>query len=136
MQLIAYLDFAGNCREAFDFYAQALGGTITMRMTYGESPMAADMPASTHGLVMHSQLTCGAASIMGADNGEPEGAPTKGCVSIHVDEPAEAERLFAALTEGGSVQMPLQETFWAQRFGMFVDRYGKGWMINCARPMP
>jgi PhnB protein len=131
MQFIPYLDFDGQCREAFDFYARVFQGQVTMRMTYGESPMAKEMPPETHGRVMHSQLESGSAVLMGADG--PQNSPNKGCVNIAVDTPAEAERIYAALIEGGSVQMPLQETFWAQRFGMLTDRYGKGWMVNCMK---
>ena len=133
MQFIPYLDFDGQCREAFDFYARVFNGQVTMRMTYGESPMAGEMPPATHGRVMHSQLDSGNAVLMGAD-GPPQHAPNRGCVNIAVDTPAEAERIHAALAEGGSVQMPLQETFWAQRFGMLTDRYGKAWMVNCMKP--
>lgn len=133
MQFIPYLDFDGDCREAFDFYARVFDGRITLRTTYGESPMAKDMPPETHARVMHSQLESQGAVLMGAD-GPPRNASNRGCMNIAVDTPAEAERIYAALGEGGSVQMPLQETFWAQRFGMLTDRYGKGWMINCMKP--
>ena len=133
MQFIAYLDFDGQCREAFDFYARVFNGRITMRMTYGESPMAGEMPPETHGRVMHSQLESGNAILMGAD-GPPHGPPNRCCVNIVVDTPAEAERVFTGLSEGGSVQMPLHETFWAHRFGMLTDRYGKAWMVNCMKP--
>lgn len=133
MQFIPYLDFDGQCREAFDFYARVFNGRVTMRMTYGESPMAGEMPPATHGRVMHSQLDSGNAVLMGAD-GPPQHEPNRGCVNIAVDTPAEAERIYATLVEGGSVQMPLQETFWAQRFGMLTDRYGKAWMVNCVKP--
>lgn len=134
MQFIPYLDFDGQCREAFDFYARVFNGKVTMRMTYGESPMAKDMPPESHGHVMHSQLESGSAVLMGAD-APPHGPPAKGCVNVAVDTPAEAERIYGLLSEGASVQMPLQETFWAQRFAMLTDRYGKGWMINCLKPM-
>ncbi|MFC5577857.1 VOC family protein [Lysobacter niabensis] len=135
MQFIAYLDFDGQCREAFDFYARVFNGRITMRMTYGESPMAGEMPPEAHGRVMHSQLESGSAILMGAD-GPPHGPPSRGCVNIVVDTPAEAEHVFTGLSEGASEQMPLHETFWAHRFGMLTDRYGKGWMVNCMKPAP
>jgi PhnB protein len=133
MQFIPYLDFDGRCKEAFDFYAQVFNGKITMQMTYGESPMANEMPPETHGRVMHTQLESAGATLMGADS-PPHGPPSKGCVNIAVATPAEAERIFAALAEGAAVQMPLQETFWAQRFGMLIDRFGKAWMVNCMKP--
>ena len=132
MQFIAYLDFDGQCREAFDFYARVFNGRITLRMTYGESPMASEMPPETHERVMHSQLESGGAILMGAD-GPPHGPPGRGCVNIVVDTPAEAEHVFTGLSDGANVQMPLHETFWAHRFGMLTDRYGKGWMVNCMK---
>lgn len=132
MQFIPYLDFDGQAREAFDFYAKAFNGKITMRMTYGESPMAAQMPPETHGRVMHSQLETAHSILMGAD-GPPHTTRSTGCVNISLDDPAEAERVFKALSEGGKVDMPIAETFWAQRFGMLTDRYGKAWMVNCLK---
>ena len=133
MQFIPYLDFDGECGKAFDFYAKVFNGTVT-RFTYGESPMAADVPAAAHDRIMHAQLLADGAVLMGAD-GPPRNAPNKGCVNIQIDAPEEAERIFAALSAGGSVQMPIGETFWAHRFGMLTDRYGKGWMVNCTKPM-
>lgn len=135
MRFIPYLDFDGQCREAFDFYARVFNGRITQRFTYGESPMAAQMPPETHARVMHSQLESADTVLMGAD-GPPHSHSNKGCVNIQVDSPAEAERIFADLSDGATVQMPLGETFWAHRFGMLTDRYGKGWMVNCLEPMP
>ena len=136
MRFIPYLDFDGQCREAFDFYAnKVFNAQITMRMTYGESPMANDMPPETHNRVMHSQLEGAGAILMGAD-GPPGNTGHKGCVNIDVDTPAEAERIFTALSEGASIDMPRAETFWAHRFGMLTDRYGKAWMVNCLKPMP
>ena len=135
MQFIAYLDFDGQCRDAFDFYANVFRGVVTMRMTYGDSPMAAQTPPDQRDRVMHSQLDSGGGVLMGAD--APPGTPiSRSCVNAQVTDPAEAERIFAALSDGGAIQMPLQETFWAQRFGLLVDRYGKGWMVNCLKPMP
>jgi len=133
MQFIPYLDFDGQCREAFDFYATVFNGKISMRMTYGESPMAGEMPVETHGRVMHSQLESDGGILMGAD-GPPHSASKKGCVNLPVDTAAEADRIFNALAVGGEVQMPIQETFWAKRFGVLTDRYGKAWMVNCMKP--
>jgi PhnB protein len=134
MQFIPYLAFDGQCKEAFDFYAQVFNGKVT-RFTFGESPMAADMPAAAHSRIMHSELSSDGAVFMGAD-GPPDSHSNKGCVNVQVDSVAEAERIFAALSQGASVQMPLAETFWAHRFGLLTDRYGKGWMVNCRKPMP
>ena len=132
MELVPYLAFNGDCREAFDFYRDALHGEITLRMTYGESPMHGDMPAETHDRIMHVHLVAGGASLMGGDAppGHAVGAAST-CISVNIESPEEAERIFNALSAGGKVDMPIGETFWAQRFGMLTDRYGKPWMVNC-----
>jgi PhnB protein len=134
MQLIAYLNFNGNCREAFDFYREALGGEIVQRFTYGESPMAAETPPDSRDMIMHNQLDAGGATLMGADGPPPhENMAGNTCVNVHVGSIEEAERVYAALSAGGDVQMPLQETFWAHRWAAFTDRYGKPWMVNCMK---
>jgi PhnB protein len=101
-------------------------------MTFGESPISDEMPAELHGLVMHSCLVVGDAMIMGADDPSPETAAANDTttINISVDSAEEAERIWKALLEGGEVKMPLEETFWAHRWGMLVDRYGKPWMVN------
>lgn len=134
MQLVAYLSFPGTAREAMDFYATAFGGKVTQRFTYGESPMADQMPDAARGNVMHSQLEVGTAVIMGADGPPPHDAGST-TVNIMPDTPDEAERVFKALSEGGDVTMPMEETFWAHRFGAVTDKFGKRWMVNCIKPM-
>ncbi|WP_133500820.1 VOC family protein [Cognatilysobacter terrigena] len=141
MQLIAYLAFDGNCREAFEFYRAALGGEFVYVATFGESPMAADMPPETHDRLMHIHLQVGGAALMGSDGGGGEGceastAAGSTTVNISVDTPDEAERIWAKLSEGAQVTMPLAPTFWAQRFGMLKDRFGKPWMVNCPTAQP
>lgn len=136
MQVIPYLSFPGQCREAFQFYARALGGRVGAVMTYGESPVRDQLPAENHHWVMHSQLELPGAVIMGADGPPRQDPPGAGAhINVMVDTPAEAERIFAALLEGGAASMPMQETFWAHRFGMLVDRFGTPWMVNCLKPM-
>ncbi|MGB4074698.1 VOC family protein [Pseudomonas sp.] len=133
MNIHAYLTFDGQCEAAFKHYAECLGGNLQL-MRMGESPEAANVPAQFHDRVMHVCLTVGDQLLMASDTfpGMPyEGI--KGCsVSLQVTSVPEAERLFAALSAGGSVQMALQQTFWATRFAMFTDRFGVAWMINCA----
>ncbi|HET9034060.1 MAG TPA: VOC family protein [Dokdonella sp.] len=133
MQLIPYLMFReGKCREAFAFYAQALRGEIVSTATYGD--MGPDVPEPMRPLVANVHLRVGDASIMGADAMEnPDGQATTS-VNIEVDSIAEAERVFAMMCEGGLIRMPLAETAWSPRFGMFDDRYGQPWMINCRLP--
>lgn len=137
MHINPYLSFDNCCRAAFEFYAKTFRGEIAMIMSQGESPMAEQLPADSRDAIMHAQLQVGDQVLMGAD--APAGCyskPSGGCVTLNVDNVAEAERLFAELGVGGSVQMPIAETFWAQRFGMVTDRYGTPWMINCLKSCP
>ena len=130
-----YLAFDGNCRQAFEFYEACLRGKITFLMTNGESPMASRMPAGEHGRIMHVSLEWNGQTLAGADT--PPGhyrAPQGFHIALNLTDCAEAERIFAALSAGGAVEMPLQQTFWAQRFGMLTDRFGVPWMINCGQP--
>lgn len=138
MKLIPYLMFShGRCREAFDFYAQALGGKVISVAVYGDMPGAdKHLPASAMDKVANVHLVAGGASIMGSDNvmGEETGELRNDTtVNVDVDSIEEAERVFAALSAGGKVEMPLSESPWAVRFGMFTDRYGKPWMVNCMK---
>ncbi len=134
MDLTTYLTFRGDCRAAFELYAEALGGTIEMMMTHGDSPVAAQVPKEWHASIMHARLRVGNGVLMGSDAPpEHQETPQGFSVSLGVATPAEADRVFAKLSEGGTVRMPLQETFWAARFGMFVDRFGIPWMVNCER---
>ena len=133
MQINAYLIFNGNCEEAFRFYAESLHAELSLQR-FGETPGCEDMPASHKDKVMHVRLQKGDAVLMASDNHPDhpyEGL--KGCsVAVSVDEVEEAERIFNALAQGGTVVMPMQETFWAKRFGMLTDRFGVPWMINGA----
>jgi len=138
MQIVSYLFFKNSAAEAFDFYAKCLGGKVTMKVTMGEMPGTENLPAEARNLIAHVRLEAGNAILMGSDWCGPTPDPYPGihgnAVSVSVDEPAEAERLFKALSEAGKVTMPIAETSWALRFGMFTDRYGAPWMINCNRP--
>lgn len=135
MNLQPYLIFDGQCEDAFHFYRQHLGGELTAMMRFDEMPGGEPVPEGAARRIMHARLEVDGFVLMASDNHPDhpyEGI--KGCsISLGVAEVAEAERLFAALSEGGSVQMPLQETFWAARFAMLVDRFGVPWMINCER---
>ncbi|MFS8532496.1 VOC family protein [Sphaerobacter thermophilus] len=132
MKFTPYLNFNGTCAEAFRFYAELLGGEIVESTTFGETPAAAHVPADFQDRVMHAVLAVGDQTIFGSDAPSENYAKPQGAyVALQVDSPAEAERIYQALAEGGTVEMPLAETFWAARFGMLVDRYGTPWMINC-----
>ena len=137
MHINPYLGFNGNCRQAFEAYEKTLRGKITMIMTNGESPMAAEMPAETRAEIMHVRLEVGDQVLMGGDNPTSHKTTPAGfCVAIALDTPEEAERIFNELSKDGQVQMPMQETFWAHRFGMCIDRFLIPWIINCNKPMP
>lgn len=130
-----HLHFQGNCREAFDFYARTLGGKIVFAMTFGESPAREQTPPEVRNQIIHARLEIGSQYLLGCDAPGDRYHPPQGFnVMAAVEQPAEAERIFSTLAQDGSVGMPLQETFWAQRFGMCTDRFGIPWMVNCAKP--
>ena len=136
MQTSPHLHFNGNCREAFDFYAQTFGGKIVFAMTYGEAPGAEKTSAESRNKIIHARIDFGGQFLLGADTpGERYHTPQGFNVMAAVEQPAEAERIFSTLAQGGKVTMPVQETFWAHRFGMCTDRFGTPWMINCAKPL-
>jgi len=132
MQFNPYLTFNGQCEAAFKFYERALGGKIEVMMTHEGSPMEDQVPSEWRKKILHARLLVGDGILMGSD--APPGRyekPQGFSVSVHIATTAEAERVFGALAEKGQVQMPLQQTFWAARFGMLVDQFGTPWMINC-----
>jgi len=135
MQVNPHLAFNGECEAAFRFYGNCLGGKISFLMSYGDSPMAAEVPSDWRNKILHATLEVGSYRITGAD--VPPGQyrrPEGFSVALNVVAAEEAEQVFRRLSEGGTIQVALQETFWAVRFGMVVDRYGIPWMVNCGRP--
>jgi PhnB protein len=136
MQLNPYLTFDGQCEAAFRFYEQALGGTVVAMMTYADTPMAEQSPPEMRGRIAHARLVVGDSVLMGSDGQPGRHERMQGfSVTLNTAEPEEAERVFNALEAGGTVTMPIQETFWARRFGMLIDRFGTPWMVNCEKPM-
>ncbi len=134
MQLNPYLSFNGQCEAAFKFYEQCLGGKITAMLPYEGSPAATEVPPEWRHKIMHAHLTVGDQELMGADSPPQYHEAAQGfSVMIGINDPTEAEHIFQALADNGTVRMPLQETFWAERFGMLVDQFGTPWMINCDR---
>ena len=132
MQLNPYLSFNGQCEAAFKFYEKALGGKVEAMMRYEGSPMAQQMPPERLSKIMHARLRIGDVMLMGSDSPPDQYEPMKGfSVTLGTDDPREAERVFHALSQNGTVQMPIQKTFWAERFGMLVDQFGTPWMVNC-----
>jgi PhnB protein len=135
MKLNTYLMFSGQCAEAFHFYERVLGGTLMRMNTWGDSPMAAHAPPGWGEKILHARLEFGDQLLMGAD-GPPDHfrQPQGFSVSIQASDSDEAERLFTALSEGATITMPIQKTYWSPRFGMLVDRFGIPWMVNCDDP--
>lgn len=131
MKINPYLIFNGNCREAFEFYAQMLGLEIGFMQTFGESPMANDISPELRDRIVHACLEVNGVMLMGSDcppdlYEKPQGIS----VTLQVDDIAEAERIFNKLQENGKVTMAFEKTFWAERFGMVTDQFGIPWMVN------
>ena len=128
-QINAYLTFDGQCREAMTFYKQALGGELQM-MPFSDMP--GNHPPEVKDRIMHARLSKGVAILMASDAvpGHPFSKGTNFSVSVDCENVQETEKMFGALSEGAKVTMPLQETFWATRFGMLTDRFGINWMFN------
>jgi PhnB protein len=132
MRVNPYLNFNGQCEAAFRFYAEATGSKIDTMMNFASSPMAGQMPPGADKLIIHASMRIGDTVLMGSDApGARYHKPQGFSVSLTVGTPAEAERVFAALSAGGEVTMALQETFFAARFGMLTDKFGIPWMVNC-----
>jgi PhnB protein len=132
MELSPYLLFNGDCEPAFKYYEKHLGGKIEAMMPHEGSPAAEHVPAEWRNKILHARMTVGDQVLMASD--VPPGdyhQPQGFSVSLGIKDVADAERIFHALAEGGKVTMPLEQTFWALRFGMVTDRFGIPWMINC-----
>ena len=130
-RLAPYIFFYGRCEEALAFYATALGGTYELQRV-GDSPMRDHMPAETHQRVMHATFTAPGIIFMASDGRDVKSIdPDDGNVSLSLSagDRAEGERLFKALADGGSVQVPLDDAAWGGTFGMLNDRFGNQWMI-------
>lgn len=134
MQLNPYLVFNGQCEEAFRFYEQCLGGKIGVLSTYAGTPAESHVSPEWRDRVLHVSLAIGDQVLMGSDAPPEQYKPMQGfSVSLNFHNAAEAERTFHALAANGTVQMPFQQTFWAERFGMLVDRFGVPWIVNSER---
>jgi PhnB protein len=129
------LMFDGDCETAFKFYERLFGAKITMLMPWGSSPLAAEAPEELGAKILHVSLPFNNITLMGGDARPGQYDPPQGfAIVLSLSDPAEAERLFDALAEKGRVRMPLQETFWAARYGSVVDRFRIPWEINCEKP--
>lgn len=135
MRLNPHLQFDGQCESAFRFYEQCLNGRIVVMMTYRESPSGEQMQEEWRNKILHTTLAVGNYLLQGAD--VPPGnyqKPQGFSVMLNIEDVTEAERIFDSLSHNGTVQMPLQETFWANRFGMLTDQFGTPWTVNCGKP--
>jgi len=135
MKLDVYVNYPGSCEQAFGFYAEHLGGTITLLSRHGDAPGPSNVPPDWARAVLHARLELGGSVLMGADI--PNAQPMRSAyLTLTVASEAEAERIYTALADGGRVLMPLQETFFATRFGQVQDQFGINWMVICERVRP
>jgi len=135
MQLNTYLNYGGNCEQAFRFYEEHLGGKVTMLMRHGEQPNASNVAPEWKNAVLHARMTLGGTEIFGADIPPDRFQPMRSAyLSLSVESVEEAERVYALLTDGGQIFMKMEETFFASRFAMLRDRFGTSWMILGPRP--
>ena len=134
MQLHTYLNYGGNCEQAFTFYEKHLGGKITMLMRHGEQPGSDGASDKIPG-VLHARMNIGGTELLGADMAPDHFQPMRSAyLSLTLASDDEAERVFALLSDGGEMFMPMQETFFASRFAMLRDRFGTSWMLLNPRP--
>lgn len=132
-----YIAFKGNCAEAVDFYKEKLGAEVLFTQTYGDSPMAEHAPDNPNA-IMHTSFKIGDSVIMACDNimeGKNELVPGNNIsLALGAEDAVAAERAFEAMSDGATIIMPIQETFWAERFGMLTDKFGINWMFNADKP--
>ncbi len=137
MKLNPYLNYGGNCEQAFRFYEKHLGGKITTMMTHSQMPGASNVPPELKNAILYARMTIGETDIMGSDVPAERFHPMRSVyLSLSVASSGEAERIYALLGDGAEIFMPIQETFFAFRFAMLRDRFGTSWMIIHDRPMP
>ena len=137
MQLHTYLNYGGNCEQAFRFYEQHLGGKITMLMRHGEQPDQTKVAPEWKNAVLHARMSIGGTELSGADIPPDRFQPMRSAyLTLTLNSVGEAERIYALLTDGGQIFMPMAETFFAFRFSMLRDRFGTSWMLLHPRPQP
>jgi len=131
MKTNVHLGFQGNCDQAFSFYEKVFGTKRLITMKYADAPAGNPVPPDAKDLIMHTSLPVGTITLMGADAPPGRGQPIGGFqISLEDQDQATVKRLFDALSEGGSVMMPLDKTFWSPLFGMCTDKFGVGWMVS------
>ena len=130
MKLDIYLNYPGNCEQAFRFYEQHLGGNITMMMTHEQQPDTTQVPPNWKNAILHARIEIGETVLMGADI--PNAEPMRSAyLTLRLNSAEEAERIYALLTDGGQIFMKMEQTFFASRFAMLRDRFGTSWMLLC-----
>lgn len=135
MKLSTYVNFSGKCADAFRYYEAHLGGQVHMMMTHGQMPGPSPLGPEWKEAILHARMSLGGSELLGADI--PGAEPLRSAyLTLTVDSDAEAERIYAALGDGGRVLMAMNETFFASRFGQVQDRFGINWMILHERPRP
>lgn len=135
MKMTTYVNFAGKCAEAFRYYQEHLGAKVGMMMTHGQAPGQSHMTQDWKDAVLHARISINGTELWAADI--PNAEPMRSAyLTLNTDSDNEAELVFSALSDGGLVFMPIQETFFASRFGQLQDRFGINWMIVHERPMP
>lgn len=135
MQLHTYLNYGGNCEQAFRFYEQHLGGKITMMMRHGEQPNQSGVSPEWKNAILHARISIGGTELLGADIPPDRFQPIRSAyLSLTVSSIEEAERIYALLSSGGQIFMPMEETFFAYRFAMFRDQFGTSWMLLHQKP--
>ena len=135
MKLNPYLNFPGTCEEAMNTYAKVLGGEVVAMLAYGDMPGDHPIPDDMRTKIAHARIVIGDQVLMASDSGPERFKPMQGVsVTLNIPDQAEAERVYNALVDGGNAIMPLEETFWAKKFGVLADRFGTQWMVNCEKP--
>ena len=130
MKLDIYVNYPGNCEQAFRFYEQHLGGNITMMMTHEQQPDTTQVPPNWKNAILHARIEIGETVLMGADI--PNAEPMRSAyLTLRLNSAEEAERIYALLTDGGQIFMKMEQTFFASRFAMLRDRFGTSWMLLC-----
>ena len=137
MKLFTYLNYGGNCEQAFRFYEKHLGGKIIMMVTHGQQPDPSKVAPDWKNAILHARMAIGETTLLGADVPPERFQPMRSAyLSLLVGSSEEAERIYALLSDGGQIFMPMEETFFAFRFAMLRDKFGTSWMIIHERPMP
>jgi len=136
MRLNSYLTFSGDCEAAFKLYERVTGGKITAMLPHEGTPAAEHVPPEWRKKIIHAHLQIGEDALMGSDaSPEHYNKPQGSSVMLRVDTPEQAEKAFKGLSDGATIKMPMDKTFFAKKFGMLVDKFGTHWMVICENPM-